>query len=170
MSEQILVVDHQKLTYEGLFNAAEVYNIVSSWFFDRNWDWIENLNEEQVTPDGKQVRIYLQPWKSISTFYKLTMNIKLHMHNIREVEVEHEGKKVNLHQGMIQITVDGHVHADRQDEMVGRPFFWFLTIMMHKYFYKTYQSKASDWIRSDVDDMLNMLKNYLNNYKYSYRY
>ena len=53
MGERRLVVDQLKLSYEGLFNAAELYTVLSSWFFEKGWDWMETMNQEAVTADGK---------------------------------------------------------------------------------------------------------------------
>ena len=96
MSERTLVVDHLKLSYEGLFNASELYNIISSWFYEKGWDWYEKMNQELVTPSGKQIRWLFEPWKNISDYYKLVMAIKIHMLDVKQVEVEHEGQKIKL--------------------------------------------------------------------------
>ena len=66
MSEKFLIIDHLKLSYEGLFNAAELYNVISSFFFGKGWDWHEKLNMERVTPDGRQIYQNFYPWKSIT--------------------------------------------------------------------------------------------------------
>ena len=160
MVERTLVVDHLKLGYEGLFKASEVYNIISSFFYEKGWDWFEKLNQELVTPTGKQIKIVLEPWKSSSDYYKISMRIKLNMIDVREVEVEHEGQKVRLDHGVVRITFDGYVV----------PFFWFLSYMIEKYFFRTHYEKFETWIKSDVDDLHQKLKTYLNVYKYNNQY
>ena len=49
MAERTLVVDHLKFSYEGLFSAPELYNLISSLFFEKGWDWYEKMNEEIIT-------------------------------------------------------------------------------------------------------------------------
>lgn len=169
MAERTIVVDHLKYSYEGLFNAGEVFAIISSWFYERNWDWIESLNEEQVTPEGKQIRILLYPWKSEAESYRFTMKIKLHMLDVKDVEVEHEGQVLKLNQGLIRMTFDAHVWTDRREEWTEHPLGWFIHIMMHRYFFKNHMKKYKDWIKSDVDEILNHVKSYLNKYKYVYQ-
>ena len=46
MSERTLVVDHLKFHYEGLCNIGELYTFISTWFYEKGWDWYEKLNEE----------------------------------------------------------------------------------------------------------------------------
>ncbi len=164
-----LVVDHLKLNYEGLFNAAEVYNVISSWFFEKGWDWYERINDEQVTPNGKFMRLVLEPWKSTTEFYKLMMKLKVHMSEVKEVEVDHEGETLRMHHGIIHITFDGYVASDRQGEWVNKPLTWFLTIILEKYFFRSHSAKLDTWIKSDVDDLHHKIKNYLNMFKYTYQ-
>ena len=75
MAERNLVIDQLKFSYEGLFNAGELTSLISSWFYDKGWDWYEKLNQEQITSEGKQIRIILEPWKSASDYYKLAVQI-----------------------------------------------------------------------------------------------
>ena len=50
MVERVLIVDHLKFSYEGLFNASELYSLISGWFFEKGWDWYEKMNDEIITP------------------------------------------------------------------------------------------------------------------------
>ncbi|MBI2662278.1 hypothetical protein HYX11_02355 [Candidatus Woesearchaeota archaeon] len=170
MSERTLVVDHLKLSYEGLFNASELYNIISSWFYEKGWDWYEKMNQELVTPSGKQIRWLFEPWKNISDYYKLVMAIKIHILDVKQVEVEHEGQKIKLDHGVIRITFDGYVVSDRKGKWTNKPFTWFLSIIFEKYFFREHYSKFELWIKSDVDDLHQKIKSYLNVFKYTYQH
>ncbi|PIN74038.1 hypothetical protein COV20_02925 [Candidatus Woesearchaeota archaeon CG10_big_fil_rev_8_21_14_0_10_45_16] len=169
MSDRHLVVDHLKFSYEGLFNSAELYNLIATWFYEKTWDWYEKINQEQVTLQGKQIRIVLEPWKSVSDYHKITMKIHLQMIDVKEVEVEHEGKKLHLNHGVVRIVFDGFVVSDRKGRWNGSPFKWFVAFMAEKYFFKEHYHKFEVWIKSDLDDLYNKIKNYLNVYKYTYQ-
>ncbi|MBI2146467.1 hypothetical protein HYU22_03945 [Candidatus Woesearchaeota archaeon] len=168
MAERRLIVDHLKFSYEGLFNASELYSVISTWFFEKGWDWHEKINQEQVTPDGKQIRIVLEPWKSSTDYYKLVMHIKLNCTDVKDVDVEHEGKTLRLNQGLVRITFDGYVVSDRKHYWSKKPFLWFLSVLSQKYFFSDHFAKLEDWIKSDVDDLHTKIKNYLNVFKYTY--
>ena len=171
MGERRVVVDQLKLSYEGLFNAAELFTVISSWFFEKGWDWMETMNQEMVTAEGKQVRIILDPWKSSSEYYKISMHIKIHLMDVKDVEVEHQGTALRLNQGLIRIVIDGYVISDRTGKWVhqDRPFWWFLSIIFEKYFFRNHLEKLETWIKSDVDDFHQKIKNYLNMFKYTYQ-
>lgn len=169
MTERTLVVDHLKLSYEGLFNTVEIYNIISSFFYEKGWDWYEKTNQELVTPAGKQIRWLFEPWKNVSDYYKIVMVIKVHMLDVKQVEIEQEGQKVKFDHGAIRITFDGYVVSDRKGKWTNQIFTWFLSILMEKYFFREHYSKFETWIKSDIEDLHQKLKTYLNVFKYSYR-
>ncbi|HIJ11828.1 TPA: hypothetical protein HA278_07245 [Candidatus Woesearchaeota archaeon] len=169
MAEKHLVIDHLKFSYEGLFNATEFYDLIVDWFYEKGWDWYEKVNQEQVTPDGKHIRLVLEPWKSSSDFYKLKMKIHLQLLNVREVEVEHEGKTLRLNHGVIRMVFDGFVMSDRTGEWTSKPFWWFFTVVAEKYFFKHHYKKFVEWIKSDVEELHTKIKEYLNVFKYTYR-
>jgi len=165
MAERTLVVDHLKFSYEGLFNAGELYAIMNSFFFEKNYDWHEKLNQEMITPSGKQVYIILDPWKNISDYFKLSTNIKIIMTDLKDVEVEHEGQTLKLNQGLLKITYDGYVVSDRKGRWSKKPIYWFLSIIMEKYFYRNHLEKFETWMKSDIEDLMYKIKAYLNVYK-----
>lgn len=169
MGERHLIIDHLKFSYEGLFNAAELYNVISSFFFEKGYDWYEKLNQEQVTPEGKQVHLVFEPWKNISDYYKLIIRITLNLTDIKDVEVEKEKEMLTVNQGLVRITFDGYVLSDRHGEWTSKPLYWFLSVIFEKYFFKDHLAKAETWLKNDVDDLHDKIKNYLNVFKYSYQ-
>ncbi len=168
MVERHLVIDHLKLSYEGLFNAAELYNLIVSFFYEKGWDWYEKMNEEQVTPTGKQIRILIAPWKSSSDYHKLTIHMKIHMIDVRDVEIEQDGKNIKVNHGIVRITFDAYVVSDRKGKWSRDPLKWFIGTVAEKYFFKDHFAKFQRWVTSDVDDLHNKVKTYLNVFKYNY--
>lgn len=169
MGERKLIIDHLKFSYEGLFNVNELYSVISTWFYEKGWDWYEKMNQEQVTPEGRQIRMILEPWKSVSNFYKLIMHIQILLIDVKEVDVENKGEGLRVNQGVVRITFDAYVMSDRSGLWTSKPFYWFFTILSQKYFFKDHFAKMEAWIKSDVDDLHNKIKNYLNVFKYSYQ-
>ncbi len=167
MGERSLVVNRLKYTYEGLFDVSEFYNLISSYFYERGWEWHEKMNEEQVTPSGKQIRLVLTPWKNVSDYHKAQVKLKIHLINIKDVEIEHGGQQLELNQGIIKITTDAYMMSDRKDKWTikEKPVYWFIARVLEKYFYKDHLNKFNTWLKSDVDDLFYRIKTYLNNYR-----
>jgi hypothetical protein len=167
--ERDLVVDHLKFGYEGLFNAGEVFSLVQTFFFDKGYDYYEKMNQEVVTPQGKQIKIIIEPWKCTSEHSKMSMRIKINMVDVKEVDIEKAGEKLRLNHGVLRITFDAYVFSDRKGQWTNRPLNWFFLILMEKYFYRFHTARFETWIKSDVDDLHNRIKDYLNVFKYSYQ-
>jgi len=170
MAERNLVIDQLKFSYEGLFNAGELTSLISSWFFEKGWDWYEKLNQEQITPEGKQIRMILEPWKSASDFYKLAVQIKINMTNIKDVEIQKDNQLLRLDHGVIRMTFNGYVVSDRFNKWHESPLFWFLSLIFEKYFFKNHYQKFESWIKTDIEDLHDKIQNYLNVTKYTYQH
>jgi hypothetical protein len=168
MAETNLVVDHLKFSYEGLFSAAGVYSLISSYFFEKGWDWNEKMNEEQITPDGKQIRLVLMPWKSISDYYVMKVRIKVNMIDLKEVEVKQKEEVLKLDHGLLRITFDGYVMSDRNNQWAKKPLYWFLSIILEKYFFHHHYERIENWVKKDIETLHDRIKSYLNVYKYNY--
>ena len=168
MTERTLVVDQLKFTYEGLFNASEVYKLVDGWFYEKGWDKNEFMNQELVTPTGRQIKIILEPWKTITDYFKLVMRVKIHMNDVKDVEIEKDGQKIKVNQGEIRMIFDGYVLSDRQGIWNSKPIWWFLSILSNKYLFRENYGRAERWILSDVDDLYQKVKSFLNVYKYKF--
>lgn len=168
MADRHLVVDHLKLSYEGLFNADELYAVISGFFYERGWDWYEKVNDARVLPSGRQVYIELEPWKNISDYYKIAVLIKLIISDMKEIEVEQNNKKIKVNKGVIKMAIDGFVVSDRKSKWNEKPLQWFLSIIFEQYFFKDHYKKAEIWIKSDVELLHQQVKNYLNTFKYNY--
>ncbi len=158
-----------KFSYEGLFSVKELYSVISGWFFEKGWDWHEYVNEEQITPTGKQIRLVVEPWKSSSDYYKLVIKIKAHFIDVKEVEVEKKEEKLKLDHGVVRMTFDAWILSDRHEVWSKKPFTWFLTVIMDKYFFRNHLDKMRKWLESDVDDLHDKIKTYLNVFKYTYQ-
>lgn len=168
MTEKTLVVDQLKLSYEGLFDLAELYRLIDSWFYEKGWDKYEHVNQEAVTPSGRQVHLVLEPYKNITDYFKIIIRLKINFTDVKDIEVEKEGQKLRLNQGEVKMLFDGYVVSDRRSLWNRRPFYWFLSILFNKYFFKEHYSKAERWLLSDLDDLYQRIKSFLNVYRSGY--
>ena len=166
MAEKHLIVDQLKFGYEGLFDVKELYRLIDSWFYEKGWDKYEHTNQEQITPEGRQIRIVLEPWKSITDYYKIIIRIKAILTDVKDVEIEKEGATIKINQGIVRIIFDGYVLTDRKNRWTSTPFMWFLHIIFNKYIFKQHFNKAERWLKSDLDDIYQKIKTLFNVYKY----
>lgn len=168
MVERYLVIDRLKLTYEGLFNFDELHNLISSFFYEKGYDWYEKMNQVMVTPSGKQMHIILEPWKNISEYYRLIVSIKINIIDLKDAEARMGNSVLKTNQGTLRMVFDGYVISDRKSKWSRKPLYWFLSILFEKYFFKEHYGKAERWLKSDVEDLHSKIKTYLNSFTHAY--
>ena len=166
MSETRLVVDQLKFTYEGIFDMPGLHQMISNFFYERGWDWIEKLNPEQIFPTGRSVKIELRPFKNITDYYKNIIRIRIYGTNIKSIEVEQGGSRIPLYEGKLMIIFDGYVMSDRYNKWENKPIWWFIRTLMDKYVFKDHMSKADQWLYSDLEDLYLRIKTFMNVYRY----
>ena len=91
------------------------------------------------------------------------------MSDLKEVDVEHSGKNLRLSQGTVRLYIDGYIVSDRNGKWTKSPFYWFISYLIERVFNKSHFARMEDWIRSDVSDLYDKIKSYLNAFNYSYK-
>ena len=84
MAEREIVVDHLRLTYEGLFSVQEFYKMLDTWFRDMGYDKRELKNIERVSPEGKFIEMEFLPWKKITDYAVNEIRLRIILQNIKE--------------------------------------------------------------------------------------
>ncbi len=172
MSEKKLIVDQKRLTYDGLFDATELYRIINRYFWEKGYDWHEPYNIERTLPTGKDIEIEVRPWKKRSTFAKTIVKIRLFMKNVKEVEIEKEGVKVKLNQGNVQIIFDSYLETDYEHRWEGKgagvPVFYFIRILFDRYVMRQYMAGYESNVIEEVNQIFNFVKAFLNMYRNIY--
>lgn len=169
MAERSVVVDKMRLTYEGLFSISELYKLMDNWFREKGYDKREKKNVERVTPEGKYIELWLEPWKKITDYAKNVIQVRIIMSDIKEVEVEKEGVKVKLNQGKVQMVFDAFLETDYENRWENKAFFYFLRTLFDKYFYKPYSQGYQKNVLDDVNHLHATVKSFLNLYRYTER-
>lgn len=168
MAERRLVVDHLKLNYSGLFNVHELYMLIDSYLREKGFDKRESKNQEHVGPEGKYVNLVLQPWKKITDYARHVIKIEIKMNHLKEVVVEHDGRKHKMQNGEVTITFDGYLDTDYEDRWEQKPFYFFLRTLFDKWVYRTYSTEYEELLVENVSQLHQSIKSFLNLYRYSF--
>jgi len=166
MAEKKLVVDQLKLTYEGLFDLNGFYRAIAAWFYEKQYDWLEHRNYEQVLPSGKDIEIELRPWKKTTLYFKNIIRLRMRFLDVKEVEIEKEGVKININQGTVRIIVDGYLETDYEGWWEAKPMFYFIRTLFDKYIYKKEFNEYQGWLIHDIQDLHSRMQKFLNLYRY----
>lgn len=166
MAEMRLIVDHEKLNYEGLFNVKELYQLIDNFFREKGFDKREVRNEEHIRPDGKYIMLELMPWKKITDYINHIIRVEIKMFGVTDVEIEKNKHKIRLSKGRINIIFDAYLQTDYEHRWEQRPMFFFLRTIFDKFVYKIYTQEAIGQLKANTYELKDIIKGFLNLYKY----
>jgi hypothetical protein len=168
MSEMELIVDHLRLTYEGLFKVADLYNLMDEWFKTNGYDKRELKSIERIAPEGKYIEIEWMPWKKQTEYLKNDIKIRMLITNITEVEVKRKGTKVKMDKGKVKLVFDGYLTTDYEKRWEEKPMLVFIRAIFDKYLYKNYMDKWKKNLIEDINDLHDKIRGMLNLHRYKY--
>lgn len=166
MAERRLIVDKERISYDGLFSAKEFLDIVMTWLSDKGYFPIEKKHTESVKTDGKSVEIEMLPYKKVTDYAKNIIMIRILGSELKDVVVEIDGKKKKLNQGRLQVVLDGYLETDYEHRWETKPIFYFLRMVFEKYVYTPFLSGFEQNLRKDVNNLKSSLKGYLNLFQF----
>ena len=151
----------KSISYDGIFNYRELFRIIDVWLREHYYDKWEKRNEQYKTPEGFSLDIEFTPWKKVTDYHKLIMKIEISGTNLKEVEVELNGKKEKMHEGKLNIKLTGYLVVDYEHKW-NRPVYYFIRDVYDKYVYWRITKKYIDMVIEHVDSMYNDIRSYLN--------
>lgn len=167
MAEQEIVVDTERISYDGIFSVAEVYRLIDEWLLDKSYIKEEPKHVESAKPEGKFVDVTLKPFKNLTDYARSNLKIQLQFSNIKDVTLEtSEGTKQKLNQGKVLISISGILQTDYEDKWEGKPIFLFIRTIYDKYIYKSFTGGFQKTIREDVAQLKENISGYLNLHRY----
>ncbi len=162
MSERNIVVDKERLDYQGVFDAKELFKVMQNWATDKGYWLIEKKHGETTKPEGKTVDMDFEPFKKYTDYAKSIIKIKAQFQDMKDIVVERDGRKVKLQEGKIIMIFDGILETDYEGRWEGKPVFFVLRTVFEKYVYTPFISGFERGVKEDVMALKNNVKAFLN--------
>lgn len=166
MVERRLIIHDLEISYNGLFEATELYKIVDQWQREKAYTKHEIKAFEYVYEDGKQVEFLAEPYKKINDYAKYVIRITIMMDHVKDVIIEKDGRKVKLQKGHVEIIFDGFIEFDWEHRWEKRPLFYFLRTVFDQFIYKINTDKFESGLVEEVNQIHSICKSFLNLYRY----
>ena len=167
MAERLIVVDKERLDYEGLFEAKELLRVMEQWAKDKGYWLIEKRHGEATKPEGKYIDMDFEPFKKFTDYAKSIIKIRAQFQDVKDAVVERDGKKVKLQDGKIIIIFDGILETDYEHRWESKPVFYVLRTIFEKYVYTPFVSGFERGVKEDLMSLKNNIKAFLNLTRYA---
>ena len=129
MAERRVIVEKDRISYEGLFSMKEVLSIINEWMSDKVYNPLDKKHNESVKADGRTVEIEMSPYKKVTDYAKNVVWIRLIGSELKDVVIDVDGKKKRLNQGKLQIVFDGYLETDYEKRWETKPVFYLLRMI-----------------------------------------
>lgn len=166
MSDTRIVVDHQKMEYEGPFDFNDLVTMIQRWTFERGFDRKLEKNFEQTTQAGKHIEWQFTHWKKITDYMRYHLRVRMLVSNYVKVDAVKENKKVKVGNGKILIYFDGYMELDYFHKWDSRPVFMFFRVLFDKFVYKHYTERFEQRLTYDMTHLYNEVEKFFNLYRH----
>ncbi len=162
MREEIeTVIKGKSISYEGIFNYADLIVLIESFFKKRGFQKHVINHSEHVDKNGKQVKLKIRPHrekKGAKLEVQATMVIKDMKDDVKEVD----GLKISVNKGRIKITVDAYVITDVRGKWEAKPEYTFIKTIFEKFLFSGKAKDYAGWVSKDANDFLDEARSFLN--------
>ncbi len=167
MSERLIVVDEQKIAYDGIFESRELFKVIKSWAKEKGYWFYEESRTESTKPEGKYVELSLPLQKKLTDYAKSRIHMKLQFGPMNDVVVKRDQKRKKVQEGKLNIFMKGVLETDYEDRWETKPIFYFLRVLFEKYLYSPYISGHEGQIKKDYAELKSQIKAFLNLEKFA---
>lgn len=161
------------LRYNGVFDFDGLYAAVTSWAKNYEFLWHEADYKHKVpVPAGAEQEMRWVMTKKITDYIRYSINMHVHVWDLKEIFVEQDGKKKRLSNARIQININATLETDWQGvfgkgKFAGKLGGWYEKIFIKK----DIESRYWDPLYYRVWNLHAVMKKYLEmqNQKYAYK-
>ncbi len=125
--------------HRGFFNYSELSQAIRKWYIDDDYEVLNMPMYKQKFPTttGVEHEFKIHGEKNVTEYVKFHMDVFIRIYNMRDVEIIHEGKKLKMQEGQVQVEVIPVLELDWQSRFKGpKPWKDFLSALDE--FYRNY--------------------------------
>lgn len=148
--------------YKGLMDVKSLYKMIDKWFKDHGYDKVELNNYDEVYEDGKQLRLKLRPFKKISDYAKVEIQVEAVLSKCQEVVVTKDKVKLKLMKGDAKFKFDTFLTTDYEGSWESKPLYFFFKTIAEKFLYRSVIDQYEQQALRDKDELKREIKSFLN--------
>jgi hypothetical protein len=156
MAETDYVVHEINLSYSGILNLKEVYNLVRTWFNEKGFFVMEKENEGSENENGSNFSTKFQASKKVEEYTKYVIEIKIKAKSLKETSEQYN------YQGDYEVSFESYLEKDYEDKNEGKPFLKIFKGLYEKIVEKSRFNKYEEELKELTYSIYNEVKSLLN--------
>lgn len=162
MTEERVLIDEKKISYDGLISLSGVYRLIMKELDELGYGPYEHFHSEQVFEDKKQIFLEIHGERKLSDYAKVKWEVKTSINQVNEVVVDKSDQKAKMHKGSLEINSMVLLQTDYDKTFQRSAWLYFLRVVIDKFVFKNYISKAMSRAKKDYSQFESKLKSFLN--------
>lgn len=159
------IIYDEFVEYSGPFELRELYMLMDSFFKENHYDKNEKKHYEKKTEEERYIELKLEPFKTISDYVKLKIQLEIFIRNLKDIEIEKAGKKKTIQQADLSIRFRSVVLKDYEGVWGRNPLLSFLRSMADKFVYRVHANEFADELINDTRMLKDNIRAFLNLYQ-----
>jgi len=150
-----------KVKYGEIFNFAEYYKFCHDWLEDEGFWVVEDKYVEKLKGDAKEIDVEWTCKKKITDYFRFEVKVKFKIINMKKIEINYGGNKINTNKGTVETAVTGNLERDYEGKMETSGFLKFLRGGYEKWIIPARVEEFEDKLNDLCNDFLEQAKSYL---------
>lgn len=159
MADRMEVIKERFEVY-GLVDFKGIYSFANNWLVEDDFTVAEETYTERLLGNAKELNIQWKAFKEYSDYFKAELRIKFDVKNLKDVEVEIDGKKKKMNDGRVWMEIKGLLVKDMESKWDATPFNRFLRDIYNKYIIPSRIDTMEEKVKADVRQYKEALKAY----------
>ena len=156
MTEIDYVVRPITLSYSGVVNLKEIYELIRAWFNDKGFFTMEKESEGSDEESESSFSTAFEASKKIEEYTKYIIKIKIKSSSLKETSEQYK------YQGDFRISFESYLEKDYEDKYENKPFVKFFKGIWEKFAERSRFNKYEDELKDLTYSIYNEVKAFLN--------
>lgn len=150
------------MKYRGILKFSDFYKFCHRWLTEETGLKIEEKKyKEKLAGDTKEIEVVWEGEDKYTDYFKLTSKIEFKIKDLKEVQINENGKNVKTNQGEYELKITGTLVRDYEGKFDRTPLQKFIRGIYEKWIINTQVKQYKDKITGDCDEFLNQAKSYI---------
>ena len=151
-----------KVKYKGIFSFKDFYNFCHDWLTEESGvDVVENKYNEKLSGDSKDIGVEWSCSREMTDYFKFEAKISIKGTELKKVEINREGVKVQMNSGSVEVEIKGNLIRDYHGKFETTAFNKFLSGIYEKWVIPSKIEHYEDKIIEICNEFLLQAKAYL---------
>jgi len=150
-----------KIRQKGIFNFRDFYNFAYDLLREEGYRIQEKNYTEGIKGDSKKTEIRWIALKKVSDYFRYMIQVDWLVLDMKNVEVQKEGKKVKMNSGDAELRIKGILTKDYEHKWEDNPFFKILRGIYDRYIIRSRVERYEDNVLDETEEFVAQCKSFL---------